>query len=135
MLYEFDVTSPANTAASAPTEVLARLNKGLVTQVQVQIPSGCIGLTGAQIWRGNSQIWPSNPGGYFKGDGLVLTWDEDYTLADEPLSLRLCVWNTDDTYAHSVTFRFALLGLAQAEEQRGLAGLLKRLGEAILGKG
>jgi len=135
MLYEFDVTSPANTAASSPTEVLARLNKGLVTQVQVQIPSGAVGLACGQIWRGNSQIWPSNPGGYFKGDDLVLTWDEDYTLADEPLTLRLRVWNLDDTYAHTLTFRFALLGLAQAEEARAGPSLLKRLADAILGKG
>jgi hypothetical protein len=135
MLYEFDVTSPANTAASAPTEVLARLNKGLVTQVQVQIPPGAVGLARGQVWRGNSQIWPSNPGGYFKGDDLVLTWDEDYTLADEPLTLRLRVWNIDDTYPHTLTFRFALLGLAEAEERRGIAGLLRRVGEAILGRG
>lgn len=135
MLYEFDVTSPANTPASAPTEVLARLNKGLVTQVQVQIPSGAVGLARGQVWRGNSQIWPSNPGGYFKGDDLVLTWDEDYTLADEPLTLRLRVWNVDDTYPHTLTFRFALLGLAQAEEARAAPGLLKRLADAILGKG
>lgn len=134
MLYEFDVTSPANTPATAPTEVTARLNKGVVTQMQVQIPSGCMGLTAGQVWRGNSQVWPSNPGGYFKGDGLVLTWPEDYTLADEPLSLKLRVWNTDDTYEHTITFRFALLSLAEAEERRGLPGLLRRLGDAILGR-
>jgi hypothetical protein len=134
MLYEFDVTAPANTPAIAPAAVLARLNKGLITQVSVQIPSGHMALTGAQIWRGNSQVWPSNPGGYFKGDGLVLTWPEDYVLADEPLALKLVMWNSDDTYSHTMTFRFALLGLAEAEERRGLSGLLSRIGDAILGR-
>ncbi len=134
MLYEFDVTSPANTPATAPTEVTAQLNKGAVTQVGVQIPSGCMGLARAQIWRGASQIWPSSPEEYFKGDGDVITWPEDYLLADEPLFFTLRVWNLDDTYDHTITFRFAHLDLESAEEVRGLPALLRRVGQMLLGR-
>lgn len=129
--YEFDVTSPAQTTRTSPTEVRALLTKGVVTRVAVQIPLGVKGLTGAQIWRGNSQIWPSNPGGYIKGDDVVIEWDDEYDLADQPLTLRLRVWNDDDSYAHTITFRFGLLPLAQAEERRGTPGLLRRLVEFV----
>jgi len=135
MLYELDVTAPANTPASDPVEETVRVTKGWINQVQVQIPGGQVGLTGAQVWRGTSQVWPSNPGSYFKGDRLVLTWPEDYEMADEPLELRVRVWNTDTDHAHTVTFRFAMLGLAEAEERRGLAGMLRRMAEALLGRG
>ena len=134
MLYEIDVTSPANTSAAAPTEVLARLNKGVITQVGVQIPNGCMGLARAQVWRADHQLWPTTPGAYFKGDGAVIQWPEDYELADEPLSLRLRVWNLDDTYAHTLTFRFATITLQAAEEGRGIPAILKRLAGLLLGR-
>lgn len=129
MLYEVDVECPANTAAAAPTEVLARLPKGVVTKVAVQIPLGVKGLTGAQVWRGRYQVWPSNPGAYFKGDDVVIEWAENYELRDEPQTLRLRVWNSDDTFAHTVTFRFALVSLEQAERAGG--GLLGRIADFL----
>ena len=134
MLYVIDATAPANTAASAPVEVAARLNKGVVTQVGVQIPQGCMGLARAQVWRGGHQLWPTTPGAYFKGDGAIIEWPEDYELRDEPLSLTLRVWNIDDTYAHTLTFRFATITLQAAEEGRGIPTILKRLAGFLLGR-
>lgn len=134
MLYEVNVTSPANTPATAPTEVLARLQKGVVTAVSLQIPQGCMGLARAQVWRGASQLWPSTPGAYFKGDGAAIEWAEDYELDDEPLSLRLRVWNIDDTYAHTLTFRFAVISLQQAEEARAMPGLIQRIAGVLFGR-
>lgn len=131
--YEFDVTSPASTLRTSPTEVLARLTKGAITHVAVQIPLGVKALTGAQIRRGDHQVWPQNPAGFFKGDDVIIEWDEDYLLEDEPLTLRLRVWNDDDSYAHTITFRFALLPLAQAEERRAGPGLLRRIADYFAG--
>jgi len=129
--YEFDVTSPANTPQTAPTEVKAPLIKGVITHVHVQIPAGVQGLTGAQIWRANSQLWPTNPPGYIKGDNAIIIWEEDYELEDEPLTLRLLVWNRDDFFPHTITFRFALTPLARAQEIRAGPGLLKRMGKSL----
>ncbi|OGR93598.1 MAG: hypothetical protein A2V88_00435 [Elusimicrobia bacterium RBG_16_66_12] len=134
MLYEIDATAPANTAASAPVEVAARLNKGVITQVGVQIPQGCMGLARAQVWRGGHQLWPTTPGAYFKGDGAVIEWPEDYELTDEPLSLTLRVWNIDDTYNHTLTFRFSTITLQAAEEGRGIPTILRRLAGFLLGR-
>jgi len=132
--YEFDVTSPANTLQAAPTEVLAKLVPGVVTQVEVQIPLGVKGLTGSQVWRGDHQLWPSNPGGYFKGDNVRISWLDQYDLDDEPLTLRLRAWNNDDSFPHTITFRLALLPLAQAAELRAAPGILRRLFETLVGR-
>jgi len=133
-LYEFDVTSPANPAQASPTEVLATLVPGVITQGEVQIPLGVKALTGAQIWRGDHQLWPSNPGGYFKGDNVRISWDEHYDLEDEPLTLRLRVWNNDDSYPHTITFRFGLLPLALKEEAVRSRGLLERIVRTLFGE-
>lgn len=133
MLYELDVTAPANTPATAPEEVELVVVKGVVVKVEVQIPSGPMGLVRAQIFRAGHQLWPSNDGEYFKGDGWIVSWPENYEMADEPLRLTFRVWNLDDTYEHTLTFRVAMVPLAQAEEVRGLPGLFRRLAAAVLG--
>ena len=129
--YEFDVTSPAQTLQAAPTEVLAGLNAGVITRVAIQIPRGCVGLVHAQIWRGDFQVWPTNPDGNLKGDNAVIEWNDEYPMDDEPLDLRLRVWNDDDSYAHTLTFRFALLPLDQAEARGASPGLVSRIADML----
>jgi hypothetical protein len=129
--YEFDVTSPANTPATNPTQVLARLQKGIIVQWEIAIPPGVQGLTGAYVERGGSQIVPANPDAYLKGDDDRITWADTYQLLDEPLELALIVWNLDDTFPHTITFRVNVLPLAEAEDSLAAPGLLKRIGEYL----
>ncbi len=129
--YEFDVTSPANTLQAAPTEASANLNAGVVTHVGVQIPRGCVGLVHAQIWRADFQVWPTNPDGDFQGDDVVIEWNDEFAIEDEPTSLRLIVWNLDDSFPHTLTFRFALLPLAEAQDRQAASGLVGRIARAL----
>ena len=129
--YEFDVTAPANTPASAPTQSVVRLQRGVIVQWEVQIPRGVQGLTGAYVRRGDYQIVPANPDGYIKGDDARVSWQDHYLLDDEPLTLRLFVWNVDDAYPHTVTFRINLLPIEQAEASLASPGLLQRIGQYL----
>mgnify|MGYP001573842207 CR=1 FL=1 len=129
--YEFDITSPANTLQADPTEQLVSLNAGVITHVAVQIPRGCVGLVHAQIWRADFQVWPTNPEGDFQGDNVFIEWDEEYVLEDEPLDLRLIIWNLDDSYAHTITFRFALQPLPADAHPQAASGLLVRVARAL----
>lgn len=129
--YEVDVVAPAQTLESAPAEVSVSLIAGLVTHVDVQFPRGCVGLVHAQIWRSDFQVWPTNPDGNLKGDNVVVGWDDEYPVEDEPLALRLLVWNDDDSYAHRVTFRLALTPLQLAAERAQSPGLLRRIAEGL----
>lgn len=131
--YEVSVTSPANTPASAPTEGALQLAPSVITHVAVQIPRGCVGLVHSQIWRADFQLWPSNPGGDISGDGAIIEWDEEYVMDDEPLTLRLIVWNEDDTYPHTITFRFTTMPLAVAAERGAVPGLIRRIGQFLGG--
>ena len=133
MLYEYALTIPANTAEAAPATMDAPLAPGTVARVDVQFPSGCVGLVHVQIWRSEHQVWPGNLDGDISAEGLVVSWPEDRDLEDEPLTLTLRGWNDDDTYAHTITFRFSVLPLAAKQEARESAGLLRRIGEAIFG--
>ncbi|KKN36986.1 hypothetical protein LCGC14_0767970 [marine sediment metagenome] len=133
MLYEYALTIAANTPASAPETLAAPLAPGTIVRVDLQFPRGCVGLAHVQIWRSEHQVWPGNLDGSIAAEGLVVTWPEDYDLDDEPFALEIRGWNVDDSYAHTITCRFALLPLDVKEEARASAGLLQRIGTAIFG--
>ena len=133
MLYEYSLTIAANTPEAAPATLAAPLAPGTVARVDVQFPSGCVGLVHVQIWRREHQVWPGNLDGDISAEGMVVSWPEDQDLDDEPFAVQLRGWNEDDTFPHKITFRFALLSLGRKAEAQEAAGLLKRIGAAIFG--
>lgn len=131
MFYEFDVTSPAGTATAVPVTVIARLNKGLVTRVAVHFPPGSAGRVLTACDRYDSQVWPSNPDGFFKGDDDIVAWQESYPLYDEPLFFELRGWSPNARFSHTVTWRFEVLPLDQAEAALGQRGLLGKIADFL----
>lgn len=127
MLYEFSVTSPKNTPAADPTIVDAGLVAGLVTRVEVQFPSGCAGLVHASIRDALHQVWPTNPDGDFTADSETIAWDEQYEMPKEPYHFQLVVWNEDDTFPHTVTFRIAMITAQDIARGRAAARALDYL--------
>ena len=109
MIYSYDIPTPANTLESAPVETECILPTGRIARVDVLFPPGCAGLAHIQVYRGLHQLWPANAGASFVGDGMIVTWEEDYMLTDEPFMFRALSWNLDDTYPHTITLRINLL--------------------------
>jgi len=108
MFYEFDLAIPANTPASAPAELTVDLSPGTITMVEVQFPSNCVGLVHARILDGVHQVWPTSLDTDIAGEAQNVRWSEEYDLLELPYQLTLQGWNDDDTYQHTLTFRFAL---------------------------
>ena len=133
LFFEYDLTIPANTAASAPAESDVPLSPGTVARVDIQFPRGCVGLVHVQVWRAEHQVWPVNVDGDISSEGQTVSWPEDYDLDDDPLGFTLRGWNLDDSFPHTITFRFALLPLETGRAARGQGGLLQRLARAVLG--
>lgn len=94
---------------------------GVITFVEVQFPRGCAGLVHASVRLGLHQLWPTNQDGAITGDDARVSWDEQYPITAAPFTLRLVATNADDTFPHTVTFRFAELGISEYDAQ--LAGL------------
>ncbi len=117
MFYSFDLSVPPNTPSSAPVLLLARLTLGTIHRVEVMFPPGPLGLLHVRIFRGLTQLWPSNAPGDLAADDVTIAWAEDYEITDEPTTLRIYAWNDDDFFSHTATIRFALIPQAQAHRQ------------------
>jgi len=102
MIYEFTITTPANTPESSKQKTVLKLEAGTITDLKVLFPPGCAGLHYLQICKGGHQIFPKQLN-YFRGDNVLLDFPSpDILLYDQPYELDAYTWNEDDTYDHSV---------------------------------
>lgn len=109
MIYETRLTLPRTTGYVYALRASMPIHPGIIKQVTLEFPAGCAGLVYARVLYWEHQIWPGNPDGTFRGDGVNLVWPEDLEIIDPPYELTLEGWNTDDTFEHTVTLRVQLI--------------------------
>ena len=109
MLFRYSVTVPANTTELVPTTSVVKIVHGVLQHVSVSFPPGCAALCHVAVLYQETQIIPANPSAYLAWDDLTLSWPEEVKLLVAPYQLKLVGWNEDDTYPHTVTFRFDIL--------------------------
>jgi len=113
MLYEFQITTPANTPEASKKKTVLELELGVIVRTIIEFPPGPAGLLHLQINRAMHQLDPRNLNGSIIGDRTFLDFEEWYELTEEPYQLEAYTWNEDDTYQHMVIVRFVLLTWAQ----------------------
>ena len=133
-MYDFPVTTPANTTEANPTRTELLLDVGVIDQVEVAFPPGPQGLLHVRILRGASVLWPRNGGEGYAWDDDTLRFNPLYVLEEAPLALEAVSWNDDDTYDHQVTLRFNVVPAEVAFPPRAADSLVERLGDVLLGR-
>lgn len=109
MIYAYDITVEAKQTDSPPQKTTLELTTGYIHLVEVVFPPGPSNLVHLTINRGGHQVWPSNPDGDFIGDGIAISFREEYWLLDEPLDLVVHTWSPLATEDHKITVRLGLL--------------------------
>ena len=108
MLFDYELTVPANTPAGSPVSDEVIVGPGAITRVEVQFPDGCAGLVHARVRRWGHQLFPTNVDGWLTANGYVIAWDDDADVSEPPLTVTIEAYNLDDTYQHTLTFRFGV---------------------------
>lgn len=109
MIYTLDVTTPANTPALDALRVVMPITRGLIHRVELDFPSGAVGLHHVVIIDGDHQLWPSTEHETFHPDGVVIAFDDIYLKISPPYELLVRSYNLDDTYSHLVQVRIGLI--------------------------
>jgi hypothetical protein len=109
MIYSKTVTTPKNTLIASPKKTQLSVTSGLVYNMEVLFPIGSAGLLGVAIFDGSTQIWPSNAGEWFRGEGILCSFDDVYLKQDEPFVFDIVTYNLDDTYDHEAIVRVGLV--------------------------
>jgi len=98
MFYVFRETITTSIIVTAKSEIKMNLIAGVIHQVDVLFEDGCEHEVHAQIFQGNTQLWPSNqsqPDGSpntLTGDATVVSFREFYELKPGATDLVLYLW-------------------------------------------
>jgi len=109
MIYTANITTPKNTAKSAPKITRLQVTNGLVYRVEVFFPKGSSGLMGVVVTDGLYQCWPSNVGEYFIADNDTIGFDDLYIKEAAPFLFSVITYNLDETFDHFVSVRIGLV--------------------------
>ena len=133
-MYDFEVTTPANTARSDPTRTDMQLHKGVIDLVQIAFPPGPQGHLHVLIERGDSVVWPRNEGAGFVADRETITFAPFYELDDEPLTLEAVTWSDDDTFPHTIHIRLNVVPREIAFPSRPELPLITKMAGLLFGR-
>lgn len=117
MLYQLEITIPAQTQKANPVLDRLVLPQGVINQVEIAFPPGCAALAYVEIYVKEHKIWPSDPSSAFHWDDYTLRWSEDFRMDEQPFELIVKGWNIDDIYPHTVTVRVSMLSNTSNFEQ------------------
>ena len=109
MIFVFDVTIPSNTPKSKSYIVKAPLPRGVIHKIDIHFPPGPSGLVGVRVTRSGRPVYPSNPKEWFVTDNETITFPEYYVIDNMDPPFEIHGYNEDDTYDHTITFRFGVL--------------------------
>jgi hypothetical protein len=131
VLYVLALTIPANTAEASPHEEALKLTDGVITHVEVEFPAGCQGLVHSYARQAIHQVYPTNPDGDLCSDNYVCAWNDYEDIDTDPRVLTIGGWNTDDTYAHTITWRIELTPREIAERGQTSQTMFDRIGQIL----
>lgn len=125
MDYVFVLTIPANTLITAPVSTSLRIPQGEIVELRLDFPTGSAGLANVRLFATALQIYPSNLGGYYRGDGVVYLIRDRYPLKEVLQEVKLEGYNEDDTYSHTITVGLTVIPRELARRPSGLADSLR----------
>lgn len=109
MFYAFSHTIEAGDIAASPKKLDMVLTAGIIHQVDILFQKDCAHNVNVQIFHGGSQIWPSNPGGSFKGDATVISFREFHPLVGARNDLHALIWWENTETLKEVVIQVGLL--------------------------
>lgn len=121
MLYSKDITVTKATTEATLETTRIKMHSGIITNIGVYFPPGCVGLVKVRLRIGRHQIAPFNPSGQFVGNDQYIWYNEFLPLVDEPYVVWCEAWNEDAVYDHTVTVqmnilpKFAVMPIGAAE--------------------
>lgn len=133
-MFDFAITTPANTTQAAPQRTTLELERGVIDLVHIAFPPGPQGLLHVEIRQGDSQVWPRNGQDGFAWDNFTIPFNPRFEISTSPAELVAVTWNDDDTFAHQVTLRFNIVPRELVFPDRQELSLLQSITGVLTGR-
>jgi len=131
MLFEYEISAPANTTQAAPVEELIKLTHGRIVHAEIFFPDNSAGQLHIAINDAIHQVWPLNTEGYIRGNNSAVIIERHYDLKQAPYEFTAKAWNTDDFYDHAAIIRFVMVPIETLLEEEQDRTWLRRIAERL----
>ena len=125
MFLAWDITIPANTSESAPTQLKLLLPHGIISKISVKFPSGCNGMVKVRFFRWAFKLIPLSSGDWLTGNDETVITETAYKLTETPFHLQFEGCSPSTTYQHIISVRVEVIPESSLTEDRIVANLEK----------
>lgn len=109
MDYWHELLVPVSTAIGDPVRETMPVCPGIVKEVMLAFPKGHRGTCRCRILHHEAQVWPSTPDAWYRGDGWIIEFPENYPMGGKPHEFVVEGYNTDADDEHRVMIRITVL--------------------------
>lgn len=106
MIFQYELTVPADTPKATPIKRFCRLTAGTLTKVEIAFPPGPFAMVYVIVKDGLFQLLPLSPDEAFHWDNYIYECETEYEIETFPYELEICGWSPGSSWEHVITFRF-----------------------------
>ena len=115
------ISTPKDTAETAPLTTYLKLTKGRITGGTLFFPPGPAGTLHLISRIGKHQIIPFNTGQNYRLDDVTIDLNINLDLSQPPYVLDILTWNDSTSYAHVLTLTVFMDPWQPARQHKSLA--------------
>lgn len=109
MFTEFAVTIPAGTTLASPYEEELKLARGVICDMEVEFPAGCLYTVYFVLDRYGHKTWPEEGSVAMCSEDHVIKIREHYILDEAPFAVKARGWSPDAQHDHTIHVRITIL--------------------------
>lgn len=102
MIHEKTISTPANTAITSKVKTHWKIEAGIIQELMILFPPGCVGLLNLQIKYEGHQVFPKSTGQFRGNNDLFVFRNVMIPIFIPPYELVCYTWNTDTLFSHDV---------------------------------
>lgn len=115
MHYSYEIDVLTSHTVDDPLIYHIKLASGKLKELQTVFEVGDGYSSCVTLWDRGKQLLPTNPDGFFTGDGLSLYSPIHYDLDSEDNDLYVVAWNRGGVYDHAVNLMLAVQGVDEPD--------------------
>ena len=127
MHYSYELTVSTSDTAEDPQVYHIKLASGILKEMQTVFEVGDGYSSCITLWDRGKQLLPTNPDGFFTGDGVSVFSPIHYDLDAEDNDLYIVAWNRGGVYDHAVNIMLSV----QGSDEPDIIGVMKLMNETI----
>jgi len=112
-MFETDIEVLTTDTVDNKRKTVVTLTNGIIHRIGIFFPPGCANVVKITLNRGIHQIFPTNPDGYIKGDGLSVEGKMFQPILTPPYEVYIEGWGVNAGYKHEITIRLWMLKVWQ----------------------